>query len=926
MAEDEENVKLQMLPENDDPIAENLNNEPDDLNSNSEFKTEKKARDMFFNDDVRRIDFILAYIPTLNNKEDQEKSEKARKVFEQNLIGEGLELEYCLKNDEVHFVKVHVTLEVLTRYAEILKIRMPMKKSLVSEDMKQKFARLENPVRAVRTRCFEALAYLSNKFWAPFQLDPEIVPHVTRSFTCPYSRDKEYLFEIPDHKEDMFNNVTRSLIVDFILRRKPFSDDTKQTYSFGIKKMLADNHYSAAYPLHEGHWKPGSPPNARKLLYDNWAHWKMFFKFQPHNHIRNYYGEKIGMYFTWLGFYTQMLVPISITGLIIFIYGCAIMNTSYPGNEICNPDLNITMCPLCDVQCPYWKLNESCSHAKASRIFDNGATVFFAIFMSLWGTLFLEFWKRKQAVIQHKWDLIDFVVEEEPPRPEYLAKLSSCKKLKVNRVTGLQEPHVPFWTKRFPIFLMSWSLMFFLAAIAIGAVVGVIAYRVSVLAALNLLDKQAPTNSTLATETTKVIFENASLVTTITAALINLIVIIILNMIYSRLAFWLTDLENLRTQSDYDDSITLKLFSLQFVNYYSSIVYIAFFKGRFVGRPGDYNTLFGARQEECGSGGCLIELCIQLAIIMTGKQLIQNNIVEIVIPKVIKMVKRFLRKETREQKLAKSPWEKDYTLDPAQNTSLFYEYLEMILQFGFLTIFVAAFPLGPIFALLNNLIEIRCDALKFITHLRRPMAERAADIGIWYNVLYSISRIAVVSNAFIIALTSDYIPRMTYLSAYSKDGSMTGYINHSLAYFNTSDFEPDHRPVSSDLVEICRYRDFRNPPWSEEKYAYSEQYWHILAARLAFVVIFENVVVVMTSLIAWLIPDMPAKLKKRIRREAYITNEIVIKTELMRSHGEEVKSETIEALAEEETKKYSATENDENTELIHRKKDKRSYV
>lgn len=71
---------------------------------------------------------------------------------------------------------------------------------------------------------------------------------------------------------------------------------------------------------------------------------------------------------------------------------------------------------------------------------------------------------------------------------------------------------------------------------------------------------------------------------------------------------------------------------------------------------------------------------------------------------------------------------------------------------------------------------------------------------------------------------------------------------------------------------------------------------------------------------------MPAKLKKRIRREAYITNEIVIKTELMRSHGEEVKSETIEALAEEETKKYSATENDENTELIHRKKDKRSYV
>ena len=35
---------------------------------------------------------------------------------------------------------------------------------------------------------------------------------------------------------------------------------------------------------------------------------------------------------------------------------------------------------------------------------------------------------------------------------------------------------------------------------------------------------------------------------------------------------------------------------------------------------------------QCEAGGCLIELCIQLAIIMTGKQLIVNNIVEILIP------------------------------------------------------------------------------------------------------------------------------------------------------------------------------------------------------------------------------------------------------------------------------------------------------
>lgn len=37
---------------------------------------------------------------------------------------------------------------------------------------------------------------------------------------------------------------------------------------------------------------------------------------------------------------------------------------------------------------------------------------------------------------------------------------------------------------------------------------------------------------------------------------------------------------------------------LQFINYYSSIFYIAFFKGKMVGYPGDYNRVFGSRQEE----------------------------------------------------------------------------------------------------------------------------------------------------------------------------------------------------------------------------------------------------------------------------------------------------------------------------------------
>lgn len=55
--------------------------------------------------------------------------------------------------------------------------------------------------------------------------------------------------------------------------------------------------------------------------------------------------------------------------------------------------------------------------------------------------------------------------------------------------------------------------------------------------------------------------------------------------------------------------------------------------------------------------------------------------------------------------------------------------LPTVIQFGFVTLFVASFPLAPLFALLNNIIEIRLDAKKFVTELRRPVAIRAKDIG-----------------------------------------------------------------------------------------------------------------------------------------------------------------------------------------------------
>jgi len=48
--------------------------------------------------------------------------------------------------------------------------------------------------------------------------------------------------------------------------------------------------------------------------------------------------------------------------------------------------------------------------------------------------------------------------------------------------------------------------------------------------------------------------------------------------VYYNVAMWLTNSEFPRTQTEYEDSFTFKMFLFQFINYYSYLIYIAFFK------------------------------------------------------------------------------------------------------------------------------------------------------------------------------------------------------------------------------------------------------------------------------------------------------------------------------------------------------------
>lgn len=77
-----------------------------------------------------------------------------------------------------------------------------------------------------------------------------------------------------------------------------------------------------------------------------------------------------------------------------------------------------------------------------------------------------------------------------------------------------------------------------------------------------------------------------------------------------------------------------------------------------------------------------------------------------------------------------------------------------VIQFGFITLFVASFPLAPLLALFNNIVEIRIDAWKFTTQFRRPVAAKARNIGAWQEILNSVAILSVVTNVSVACIFS----------------------------------------------------------------------------------------------------------------------------------------------------------------------------
>ncbi|KAJ8600213.1 hypothetical protein CTAYLR_001924 [Chrysophaeum taylorii] len=601
----------------------------------------------------------------------------------------------------------------------------------------------------------------------------------------------------------IFRSVDRIKLILSILKW-PDSDNGA---GLSLEKMIRQGAILHAFPLQD--LSELRQVQRKWLVYWAWP-WN-----QPFNRIKDYFGEKIAMYFLFLGHYTTAVMVAAAVGTVFYFITVIQANPNSPAIPV------------------------------------------FCVFMALWATLFVEFWKRKQSRFAMMWGMVgtERTAEERPEFTENpdVESISSP-------VTGDDENYFPPSSRAKRGFVSSTVIA--TSGLGVLAVVVMIFFLKADLTARNnflgtrssfkdvSINRRPVRNWGIRRSWDVVDF--ASTVPGIVVSLINAIQIFALEPVFSGLAERLTDYECHRTDTEYEDSLTAKVFVFQFINSFTSYLYIAFFKQSQSEDPDlqaskGYKTsllcpialdcslvtlatpayrisnvaALGRRWRAATNTAaataprayyaciesCMDELQTQLGSIFISK-VILANVKDILLPYSKWSVKRLQQMRQKEleaisteqdemaatQEAAESveqglgnqkdasrrkgtavSQENETTelrqLSPAEeqmqlaeyNILLgpFGDYRDLVIIYGYTVLFVAAFPLAPLMALVNSYVQIRSDAWHISVCCRRPWPSNAEDIGTWASIIELTSYFAVIVNSLIIVYTGTFLKEFT---------------------------------------------------------------------------------------------------------------------------------------------------------------------
>ena len=422
-----------------------------------------------------------------------------------------------------------------------------------------------------------------------------------------------------------------------------------------------------------------------RSLNDSWRV-SLVYNTLPLNKIRNYFGEKIAMYFEFLNIMHRYLLYPSVLGIVVFA-----LQRSY------DDDFHLVV-----------------------KVFN----IFYSILMTLWATIFTEHWKQKEASLAILWGQTKY---EQIQLPRGRFKGTTRR----SPITDdLDEIHFES-SKRMKFYALSISVTVFLIILVLSFVASFLILK----------------------NTYEYVYVYYL------ASLGNALQIQVFNVIYTKLALILTEMENHRTRVEYEDSLIIKTFSFQFVNSVNSLFYIAFIK------PG----IGGCNVTGDGkSQSCMHELFIQLLLIFLVSYF--KNLIEIGTPLLKYHLRRYRSSHTSHtsntSKLS-SPSEspsdlrseienelnKDYYLNRDLDGTI-QDYLELAIQFSFLTLFAIAFPLSTVLAFIGLWLEMYTDKFKILNLVKRPVPLQGKDIGTWATIFNGISILSIFTNSALFCFTA----------------------------------------------------------------------------------------------------------------------------------------------------------------------------
>ncbi|KAL4481466.1 hypothetical protein ABPG74_007555 [Tetrahymena malaccensis] len=441
--------------------------------------------------------------------------------------------------------------------------------------------------------------------------------------------------------------------------------------------------------------------------------------------LRQYFGEKIAFFFGWKSFITCFMTLIAIPGLALQIYVIL----------------------------------------QDSDDYNNYLVSFYVLYVMIWSTIIVEFWKRKTSEINYRWGTLDMM-----NNPDILNKIlkedfvgDECISAVTGGLTKYQKK-----SRTIIKFLISIPILFGLMALVVYIFIAIDDFKQKY---------TSPDQTDFQNNLYKAI-----------AGVLQGVGIQVLNFIYTYLARYFAQLENHKYIFQYERSIIYKLMSFKVLNSYFALFYIAYIQ-----KDSNFQTLFYMLLPIM-----LIKqinytiLNVWLPIFLynraeknyfkqVNKKIIDHeNIQGQVIPEKKKENQDIIEQywndiskedmknlsravislqegeEVKGDKNDPNPTIKlikYIDVDSIELNSLRQEFLDTVnfyadgfIDLGYITLFASAFPIGPFIALIMNSLEIRNKLNVFMYILKRPTCQRCAGIGDWLFIWETFSFVSVITN------------------------------------------------------------------------------------------------------------------------------------------------------------------------------------